>query len=87
MLTVILYTTSGCHLCDMAEEIINPVIATNDLTLEKIDIADTDQLIDQYGTRIPVVAVKGLSSDLGWPFDEEGFLNFLNQSLQEIEGA
>ncbi len=87
VLTVIFYTTSGCHLCEVAETLLKPVISINELTLENIDIADSDTLVEQYGTRIPLIQLKGTEPVLGWPFDEASILQFLNQSLLDLENA
>jgi len=61
---LILYTTPGCHLCEMAEDI----LYAEGVQFTPVDIAEDTALIERYGVRIPVVAdVKG--RELGWPFD------------------
>lgn len=37
--------------------------------IHQIDIVESEQLVETYGERIPVIAVQGKTSDLGWPFD------------------
>ena len=59
-----LYTTPGCHLCELAEEILYACGAKFD----PVDIADDPDLIKRYGVRIPVVADHA-GHELGWPFD------------------
>ncbi|RRJ84634.1 glutaredoxin family protein [Aestuariirhabdus litorea] len=87
MLTLILYTTSGCHLCDQALALLTPIIELNQLQLRLVDIADSDAMIERYGVRIPVIQLEGTQGELGWPFDEPQALAFLNHSLQELEDA
>lgn len=65
--TLILYTTSGCHLCEQAKDIIWPLIGSTQWQLLEVDIAETDELVERYGLRIPVVATQ--KAELGWPFD------------------
>jgi hypothetical protein len=73
----ILYGTSACHLCEMAEEMIaaetqqggHPAVA-------KVDISDSDELVERYGTRIPVLRHPD-GRELGWPFDPAQLRAFL----------
>ena len=69
MRTVYLYSTPGCHLCEIAWHILVPLVSNLPLRLEEIDIAESDQLIEQYGVRIPVLKFKDYEDELGWPFD------------------
>lgn len=62
-----LYGTSGCHLCDNALAIIQPLLLRFDVLLTQIDISGNEALEDQYGIRIPVLACNG--KELGWPFN------------------
>lgn len=68
--TLILYTTSGCHLCEHAKDRLWPVLSSGDWRLEEVDIADSDELVERYGVRIPVLARVGGGEELDWPFDE-----------------
>lgn len=74
----ILYGTSACHLCEEAEAIIKPIQQRFGFMLQKIDIAGTDALISEYGTRIPVLYCKETTQSLEWPFDESQLINFIN---------
>ena len=75
--TFYLYTTLGCHLCDDAEAVIQPLFAHLQLSYSKVDIADKDSLVDIYGVRIPVLQHIATSSELGWPFDSDQLQQFL----------
>lgn len=79
---LILYTTLGCHLCDQAALIIADVQAKHlpALQVEAIDIADHDDLVEQFGIRIPVVLLEHRHSDLGWPFDEARLIEYLGDT-------
>ncbi|WP_111656417.1 glutaredoxin family protein [Isoalcanivorax indicus] len=59
-----LLTTAGCHLCDQAEALLCQALPGVDII--KVDIAEEDALIEQYGTLIPVVRYQG--RELRWPF-------------------
>ncbi|GGY72596.1 glutaredoxin family protein [Cellvibrio zantedeschiae] len=68
---VYLYSTVGCHLCEQAKTILWPVLQQYQFRLSEIDIAEDDKLIEQYGTRIPVLRVANYSNELNWPFTAE----------------
>ena len=65
---LILYHTSGCHLCELAEGVVAQAVSAGaDIQLTFVDIANSDDLMGRYGWTIPVLA-KG-ASELNWPFD------------------
>ena len=71
MTALVLYGTSACHLCELAEDMLLDVQALRPgLQFEKIDIANDDQLIERYGVRIPVLKRLSDGAELGWPFDD-----------------
>ncbi|BCQ63772.1 hypothetical protein PBOI14_55220 [Pseudomonas sp. Boi14] len=47
------------------------------LMVELVDIADSQQLFDSYGLRIPVLRRVDTGAELGWPFDAEQVVAFL----------
>ncbi len=73
MTRLTLYTTLGCHLCEQAKGIIDNSQFAGAIELEQAEIADSDNLMERYGIRIPVVKVVGGEAELGWPFDLEQF--------------
>ncbi|ACE85550.1 glutaredoxin family protein [Cellvibrio japonicus] len=81
MKTLYLYTTSGCHLCELATDILWPLLDELGWHLEEQDIADSDVLIERYGMRIPVIAAAGVqgAEELGWPFDQQQARAFLQR--------
>ncbi len=76
------YTTDGCHLCEEAKELLQQLLSAcpEQYQIETIDIIEAESLIQQYGTRIPVVKRNSSVSDLGWPFDYEGLLKFVGSN-------
>lgn len=71
-----LYTTSNCHLCEQATELLNSV---ENIIINCIEIADNDDLINLYGTRIPVLQQANNScSELDWPFNLQQIGTFIN---------
>ncbi|MGK0400417.1 MAG: glutaredoxin [Candidatus Azotimanducaceae bacterium] len=79
MITVQLYTTLGCHLCEQALALLKTLSPELNLSVEEIEIADSDDLVDRYGIRIPVVTRAGSGLDLGWPFDTHSLKAFLTE--------
>lgn len=62
---LILYSTEGCHLCEMAFDLLCEVGLQQSVDI--VDIAFNDELFSRYGVTIPVVKVK--DAELNWPFD------------------
>jgi hypothetical protein len=63
-----LYTGEGCHLCDLARNILDEVLAVGGAgSYEVVSITGNDTLMAAYGERIPVV--KNIAGqEKGWPF-------------------
>ncbi len=87
---VLFLTTAGCHLCEVVEAWLAAMVLDGPLELDVIDIADSDELVDRYGTRIPVLCRETVASsddaphaatswhdELGWPFTEEELYQYL----------
>jgi len=76
------YQTSACHLCELAEAIFQPYAQHLELIIDTIDIADDNALLEQYGTRIPVLFHKESQYAIAWPFDEQQLRAFLSDCLK-----
>ncbi len=63
MTIIHLYTTAGCHLCELAQSLLTDL----DCPIQTIEIGDDDTLVAQYGVRIPVLKFSD-DSELDWPF-------------------
>lgn len=59
MVSVVLYSRPGCHLCDEARVVIEAERARTPFDLEDVDVSTDDALELEYGIRIPVVLVDG----------------------------
>ena len=77
---LIFYTTVGCHLCDLAKDLFQVTLNPEFFVINETDIADDDQLIERYGTRIPVLKRACNGKELGWPFDQHQLVEFLSDS-------
>jgi hypothetical protein len=75
--TCLLYSTPGCHLCELAKDILWPLLDEFTLRLDEVDIADCDELVERYGVRIPVLAFADTDEELNWPFDQHQARAFL----------
>jgi len=61
-----LYHTDGCHLCEEAFELIEP-LTKDTVALQCVDIMSSDQLIVEYQVSIPVLKSEH-GQQLNWPF-------------------
>jgi Glutaredoxin-like domain (DUF836) len=78
----VLLGTSGCHLCELAEEMIDACcLGTNPLEIEKIDIAEQNHWQQDYATQIPVLLHLTTLQSLRWPFTQWDVKTFLEQHL------
>jgi hypothetical protein len=72
-----LFTTSGCHLCELAEALLMPMV-DHGLLVELVDIAEDPSLFETYQSRIPVLRRADSHAELAWPFDADQIVSFLN---------
>lgn len=79
MKPIYLYSTPGCHLCELAREIIDPLLNNYLLVLDEVDIAESDELIARYGVKIPVLKSPFHIDELCWPFDTVQVQAFLSR--------
>lgn len=56
---VVLYSREGCHLCQTARAVIVAERSRSAFAFEEVDIETSDELVKEYGIRIPVVTVDG----------------------------
>ena len=83
---LVLYGTLGCHLCDVAEQLLAREVDLDNVPIELVDIADDDQLVERYGVRIPVLTDLDSGIELGWPFDAVDLAHFID-SLSDPAAA
>jgi glutaredoxin len=61
-----LITRAGCHLCEVAEQVLDKIGES----WERVDVDDSLELIRDYGDRVPVVLLDGVEHDY-WRVDED----------------
>lgn len=59
MTTPVLYSRSGCHLCEDFERAVLPLLHGAGLSLQVIDIDTDERLRTEFGWRIPVLVLDG----------------------------
>ncbi|MEZ0317931.1 MAG: glutaredoxin family protein [Methylophilaceae bacterium] len=72
-----LYGTSACHLCEQASELLKSLCNEYDLNVIEVEISDDDELLEQYGTSIPVLFRQDNCQALYWPFSSNEVLDFI----------
>ena len=78
-----LYYTAGCHLCELAEDVVDelknirPELQSS-LAVIKVDIADDPALVDKFGLKIPVLQQPSADQSLDWPFDVDDLMLYLS---------
>jgi hypothetical protein len=68
-----LYTTSACHLCELAEALLHDI----NIEATSVEIADDDALVTRYGIRIPVLKRLDTQTELNWPFTSQDIMEFI----------
>jgi thiol-disulfide isomerase/thioredoxin len=71
------FSTSHCHLCESAENILQAVAEQTDIEYQVVEIAESDALLELYGVRIPVIKRLDTQAEIGWPFTAEDLAQFL----------
>ena len=71
------YTTSQCHLCELAEALLVNTPMPEPVPVDAVDIAQSENLVERYGTRIPVLHRSDTGEELDWPFTSDQLTNFL----------
>ena len=71
-----LFGTLGCHLCEEAEQVLQPFV-TQGLVVELLDIIDSPEWLERYALTIPVLRRVDNGQELTWPFDQLAVLQLL----------
>jgi len=74
MAAYVLYSTVGCHLCEQAQQLCSEVLGQ---AVPEVDISTDNALLERYGIRIPVLQRLDTGAELGWPFDADAIMQFL----------
>ena len=54
-----IYTRNGCHLCDVAKEVVYPVARAEGIDVVEVDIEADPELEQKFGEQVPVIFVGG----------------------------
>jgi glutaredoxin len=73
---VVVYSRSGCHLCDVIKETLKYAQEKADFQWREIDIDSDAQLRQEYNDQIPVVFIDGRKA-FKYHMSEDGFLRTL----------
>ena len=72
-----LYSTEGCHLCELAFHLLTEEVGVPKAKIVVIDIAADDELIDRFGVYIPVLENPITGDQLFWPFSATDVASYL----------
>ena len=72
----ILYSRPGCHLCDLAAEMLDRM----EIEWREVDIESEPELENRYGLRVPVVVFEPAKKELPFPFGEEQLSRFVRET-------
>jgi 5,10-methenyltetrahydromethanopterin hydrogenase len=73
----ILYSTEGCHLCNIAKEVLINVGLDANEDIHIVDIIEDEELLNTYKESIPVVMNTKTNERLFWPFNAENVKEIL----------
>lgn len=73
----VLYSTQHCHLCEQAEQLLINLQHEYEIQWETTEISDDDNLMVQYGIRIPVIKCLKTEAELNWPFTRADILKLI----------
>ena len=62
MTKVVIYSKSGCHLCDEAKAAIQAAGCEGQYTLEEVNIESDPELLRRYRFEIPVITLDGVEA-------------------------
>ena len=74
---LLFYTTAQCHLWELAEALLVSTPMPEPIPVDVVDIAQSEALVERYGTRIPVLRRNDTGAELDWPFTRDQLLTFL----------
>ena len=77
MTRLILYSTSACHLCEQALELLR-ASQTQQMSIDEVDISESEQLFERYGVLIPVLRRVDTGTELNWPFTSQDIAKLLS---------
>ncbi len=82
MLQLHLYSTSHCHLCELAESQLQSLAKDYIFKWQSFDIAENEDLLARYELTIPVISDPDTYDELCWPFKAEDIVARFNLRLR-----
>lgn len=71
----ILYSSEGCHLCELALDLCFAQLTSEQIKI--VDIVDDEALVALYGVHIPVLKRVADGQQLFWPFTAEQIIELI----------
>jgi glutaredoxin len=81
MTVVTVFTRHGCHLCEVALDVLTPMQNELNFEIEKIFIDGSPELEKLYGEQVPVIHIDGIHHDF-FKVDPERFRSSLEKHRQ-----
>ena len=75
--TLYFYITEHCELCELAEQVLENTPLDTPIPVEVVDIAESEELVAEYGERIPVLRMEPSGRELNWPVSSDDVIAFL----------
>jgi hypothetical protein len=73
MTRLALISRPGCHLCEVAEQVLDRIAADTGEQWTKVDVTDSVELERDYGDRVPVLLLDGVEHGY-WRIERERLL-------------
>ncbi|WP_256582234.1 glutaredoxin family protein [Pseudomonas sp. MYb185] len=81
-LTMTLFGTTACHLCEECLMLTQP-LQGNGILVRQVDIVEDPELLERYQLRIPVLRREDTGAELDWPFNLGQLLDWLGDAAGE----
>lgn len=78
-MTLFLYGTSSCHLCEEAATLLLALSKELQFHWSEVDIVENENLMQHYGLKIPVLYRLDNKTELFWPFSASDIQIFLTR--------
>lgn len=82
MIQLHLYSTSHCHLCELAESLLKSLAMHYAVIWQTFDIADNEDLLARYEVTIPVISDPNTNNEVCWPFTAEDIIKKFKLNLR-----
>lgn len=77
-MALVLLGTEACHLCEDAQSLLLPLADRLATPVYVDDIAQSIDLVERYGVRIPVLCNEDTQAELDWPFSLSELIDWLH---------